>query len=760
MYRSRFESNLGDRGNVGMRGNYNRGNRRYDHNQSYGSAYGGRHGGDMSFNHQVVNPWEGGAIPDPGSARGHSGFMPPHGGTGGSLLGEFRGSSDIVGSINHLTRMGNPESKLALNILNAVLAKDEGRSQWSGGPPADKRRRMDTDGGYDIHRGQSYAPSMHHLAHKVPHRDHQYSPHRAGNIQSQRRGKGGRSFGQAGRQMMTQQQPRRTMNVKRGKPIISRGLAKNQKKKGETTVAATGTAGGQKGDKTEGGDSSATADPKQSAKGGKSEKEIAEGTGEEVDDAANSKKASPGNTVQEGDKNAISINKSLRCHICNFYSFSSTKTFRNHLESTNHERMQRIYHIKEASILQFLRAQSKLASQRNILRLRRLGAKGRIMQCTKCLCPFMGSLADHRKTREHLLVSNFSKCTHCNLLFDNRIELEKHCFSYFHMMREAVLEKKRKERLITTMKIRERIPEYAPFRKFHIAVEKLKRENKHTKHGNVFDLSRMPVYDPANLIGLNFITKKSHFYCTICSDKLIQSPSETLAHFSSLQHYEKYTAHLKSLEEKKADKENQEDSNQEIVQDDKNETNDGESAEKDSSEDEEDEKEEVIDEDEEEMDTNTPAANKKSEEQQQEEDECVVSMTDKLGDTLELLEEDDDALLDSDVDDEVKESLTKCKAMDDGDVLPVLEDAVEIKTEAEGKVEEEMETEEVVTKVEKVSTPVKEVKSKKEEIETVKKEMKGVEEKETGEKDEPAPVVSTPRSRRGKVKGRGRGGKK
>ncbi|KAG7174984.1 hypothetical protein Hamer_G015193, partial [Homarus americanus] len=386
-----------------------------------------RHGG------QMLNPWESGVVPMANSGNvSHGGYMPHGGGGGGgggSLLGEFRGSSDIVGSINHLSQMNNPESKLALNILNAVLSKDEGhQSGWNSGPPVNKRRRMDMDGGYDSHRGQTYAPPMHHQVqvHKFPQQDQQFGPRRAGNFASPRRGRGGRFIGQAGRQMTTQQQFRKTVTVKKGKPINNKGNAKVQKKKGETASgAATGTAGGQKGDKTEGGGSSATADPKQSDE---AEKEA--GSGEE--------NAAEGEAGKDDQKTDDKTSKKV------------VKSFRNHLESKNHEQMERSFHMKGVSILQFLRAQSKvinafstfvefvndvLAAQRNLMKLRRKGTNGRIMKCTKCQCPFMGSLAEHTKTREHSMVSNYTKCSPCRLWFENRIELEKHRLSFLHLTR-------------------------------------------------------------------------------------------------------------------------------------------------------------------------------------------------------------------------------------------------------------------------------------------------------------------------------------
>lgn len=54
------------------------------------------------------------------AAGNQAGFLPTPRGSGG-LMDSGR-SSDIVGAVNQLTHMGSTESKLALNILNAVLS--------------------------------------------------------------------------------------------------------------------------------------------------------------------------------------------------------------------------------------------------------------------------------------------------------------------------------------------------------------------------------------------------------------------------------------------------------------------------------------------------------------------------------------------------------------------------------------------------------------------------------------------------------------
>nr|XP_045614882.1 uncharacterized protein LOC123768420 isoform X3 [Procambarus clarkii] len=539
----------------------------------------GRNMSAMSSNNPMVNPWASGVIPMGGAGIGSHGgdFLPPTGGSGTSLLGEYRGggAADLVGSIRHLSQMNNPESKLALNILNTVLSTRASESQnqigWSSGPPANKMMCMDVGGGYDNYRGQTLAPSMHQPARKFPQRDHQFGPRRAGDNLSPRRGRGGRFLGQAGRQMTTEQQSKKTLNVKKGTAKNSKGLEKEKDE--ESTPASTGD---QKGDKTEGDGSSATADPKQSGKvledtdddddddddGIKKEAQSIDSSAETKDTSDSQESKSRKDPPPKFRSDGLIPKEALQCHMCNFYQFNSLQGFKNHLESRNHEQMERSFHAKGVAVLNLLRAQAKVSSQRNILKMRRMGMKGRISTCPKCDCSFMGSIYDHNKTREHYLINHYTKCSPCRIWFDNRADLEKHRLSHLHLKKQMKIDADRLEKASKAKKTEEdKIPEHESMKKVHDAVAKLKITHSIK---NVWNKNRIPFYDPAVPIGLNFIMKKSNYYCKICPNKTVQSAKEALAHFCSREHYGTYAAHLKSLEEKRKLEEMKEEENVDV----------------------------------------------------------------------------------------------------------------------------------------------------------------------------------------------------
>lgn len=77
----------------------------------------------MNSGSMMVNPWESGMVPTAGGGSGGNGLLPTPGGSGGSIVGGGGGgTSNLLGSLSQLSQMGNNESKLALNILNAVLS--------------------------------------------------------------------------------------------------------------------------------------------------------------------------------------------------------------------------------------------------------------------------------------------------------------------------------------------------------------------------------------------------------------------------------------------------------------------------------------------------------------------------------------------------------------------------------------------------------------------------------------------------------------
>ncbi|XP_071538766.1 uncharacterized protein [Panulirus ornatus] len=525
----------------------------YSSAPSYGG--GSNYGGPSSYGSgQMVSPWESGMAP--GSVGGSQhGFVPPPRGSGGAVTESGGGdASNIIGAVNQLTQMGTTESKLALNILNAVLTKgspgDEGRANWDNGPPANKMRRMEWDGGYGNRPGRAHPPPMPPPpVRKLPQRDQQNIPRQA--FGSPQRGRGGHSYGPAGRHMMTDNQLRKTAKAMRGKPMPdtrdNKGVAKDQKK--GAPAAATRTAVGQKGDKTEGDGSSATAGPKQSGATDLSKNKAKQGE-ETSDDKENAEGTDNSEKNAKAKKDAFVPRELLKCHMCDIDNFDCINHYQKHLQSKGHKTSALAFHAQGAAILQVLRAEAKLASQRQILKAWKSGVRGRgnLSLCGKCQCHVIGSLQDHNKTIEHLLVARYMKVKCCDQAYTVRGDLEEHRLSLLHFKWQMEMEQKMNEREEKKMESEaEGITEEDALKMFYDAVDKHKADDSEE------EIAALPEHDPSVPVGLHMIGTRSIYHCKVCPDPKVRMLNEhhVEAHFRSISHYLNLFAHLKKMQEMK-----------------------------------------------------------------------------------------------------------------------------------------------------------------------------------------------------------------
>ncbi|KAG7175024.1 Zinc finger protein on ecdysone puffs-like, partial [Homarus americanus] len=520
-------SNYGSTSSYGGASSYD-GPPSYSHSYNVTPNYGGNssYGSSGYSSGQMVSPWETGMAPaSVGINQG--GYLPtPRGSSGGMMESGGPPTSNIVGAVNQLTQMGSTESKLALNILNAVLSTgpgDEGHPHNVDiGPPANKMRRMERDGGHGNHRGRTHSPPVRPPpVRKFPQRDQQYNPRRSWDNTSPHRGRGGYSYGTAGRLMVTNYQLRKTAKAKRGKPRPdtkeNKGPAKNQKKvRSEATPAATaGTAGGQKGDKSEGDGSSASAGPKKSETKD-DPKNGTEETEEAADDAENTEAMDTTENDEDKDmkakKEAFVPREILKCHMCDVDNFYSINCYQKHLDSKAHKTTANAYHEQGASILEVLRAEAKLACQRQILKAWKNGARGNLMTCGKCQCKIAGSLQDHNKSVVHSLVAQYLKVKCCGHAYTIRGALEEHRLSLLHFKWQMEMEQEMKEREEKKMEVEGVSTEEDALQMFYDAVEKYKANNCEEEVTS----DTIPPYDPAVPVGLHMIGTKSHYRCKVC----------------------------------------------------------------------------------------------------------------------------------------------------------------------------------------------------------------------------------------------------
>ncbi|KAK8723796.1 hypothetical protein OTU49_011550 [Cherax quadricarinatus] len=237
--------------------------------------------------------------------------------------------------------------------------------------------------------------------------------------------------------------------------------------------------------------------------------------------------------------------------MCNLNKFPDLKAYLRHLESKKHENMKYSFHAKGAAILHFLRAESKLASQRRMLKSQRRGIKGPVMRCRKCQCDVFGYIREHAKTVEHIALRNYLRVDCCNNTYFNRADLEEHRLSLVHLKNQ--LEQKQKQKQMEDEEEEEEktddigVPEDEEGKLFAKAIAQLKK----SPAAVVTNPETLMPYDPSISQGLNFIQMKSHYRCEVCPQARLQSAKKTESHFKSLEHYNNLKSHLNKLEEEK-----------------------------------------------------------------------------------------------------------------------------------------------------------------------------------------------------------------
>ncbi|XP_063614208.1 uncharacterized protein LOC134787367 isoform X2 [Penaeus indicus] len=497
------------------------------------------------------------------------------------------------------------------------------------------------------------------------------------------------------------------------------------------------------------------------------------GEGGESDEA---KKALQKKTKEAKPREEIP-REALKCHMCDLTKFGSIKGYLNHLESKNHEEMARLFHAKGVALLQLLRAESKLASLRNTVKLRKMGVKGRFMQCFRCQTRIFGNLAKHVKTTEHQLVSNFLNLKCCSRWFPSRVDLEEHRLSLLHLRRQYEFEQRKKAKEEKEKKEWEesKVPENAPpaWRRLIHQLDQLKALHNHPSE---MTLGTIPAYDPAAPTGLNFIGTKTQFYCRVCTDLMAPASRVVDAHCRSINHYNTLLSHLGKMEEKKEleKKKQKEEAKKEKEESDKKQSNgeEGDGAEVSF---EDMDNMETVDEalDDAEMDASADATSETLRDGHEgHEDELdIVHETRELSSLLEevgeMLQEDEvkgdceDGDMAHDMEDELMKDCDDAALKLDGiegttDKVNSQEDIsaeAETETAMEGEAAEEEEVKGEDADLEDAKKTEEE--GSKEEDET----KEATDDEEAKEEEKPRAVSqspSTPRGRRGRARGRGR----
>nr|XP_045618418.1 DBIRD complex subunit ZNF326-like isoform X2 [Procambarus clarkii] len=530
-YRGRGRGGFGqagrESGSGGGRGYGRGGSRHGGERYNKWNEGGGRHGGSGGYRE---------------SSYGQSRFRDGPGSSwSGSGFGHFKergGSSELHRSLSHLR---GRESKIAMNILNAVLASDSsgmsggGGERWDNGPPPRKMRRMDWDG--------VRSPPMH----RDPQRERRIDPRKM-KLKGYR-GISGYARGPLEYREVTQTQLREMEMARLEMPRPEKKESKDSEKKSSATEAKQVNQDVKEGEQeratAEGDSPPAEADVKQSGSGDASEEKVADDVEMKDAEAEDKTKVKQEDEVTKkisapqshDDTNVVIPRAALKCHMCDMTKFPHTKAYLSHLESKNHEMMAHTFHNRNAAIIDVLMFDSKLACKW------KPSKKGGSARCLKCLCFMSTTIQEHCQTTEHTLVSQYSRVSCCGYKY-NRAILEEHRLSLRHLKNQWDIEQETRERDEKKEQEEERIESEEAF---HEKVYNFKKSNESEEP---LTSDTLPPYDATKPIGLNFLYKETLYRCDMCGSHL-RNPQHAEYHFRSVDHYFSLCRHLAAEEEKK-----------------------------------------------------------------------------------------------------------------------------------------------------------------------------------------------------------------
>ncbi|XP_068215649.1 zinc finger protein on ecdysone puffs-like [Palaemon carinicauda] len=221
--------------------------------------------------------------------------------------------------------------------------------------------------------------------------------------------------------------------------------------------------------------------------------------------------------------------EALKCHVCK-KEFSSIGAFFNHKQGKQHQSLLKLYRARSASVLELLRAESKLASDclYDVNWVKENPNNDR-PYCNMCQIHINCSLSRHEKSVEHKMVVSYVNKKCCNIEFAHRVKYENHLLTLKHLKNAYEKElknklKRGKERFIMKKAI-------SIYKQCDQDLKELR-----AKYTDVDLNEELPSF--ANQpIGLNYIVKKINYYCNCCQQEFWGKTSFMRPHCRSYHHY-------------------------------------------------------------------------------------------------------------------------------------------------------------------------------------------------------------------------------
>lgn len=235
-------------------------------------------------------------------------------------------------------------------------------------------------------------------------------------------------------------------------------------------------------------------------------------------------------------ENEEQLVKCLKCHICEVDSFESVENFRNHKRSDEHKLLLEIHNQRSEAALQLMRADAKLAANREREKSGNANRESFYTRCPKCDCIVADAFKSHKKSIEHELVDNhvFREC--CGSTFIRRKEFEDHRLTIPHLKRQ--METKAENPLDVKVVM--------AYTEEEEAASSTLREFKDKHRLDLESPADFPDYDPQKPIGLGYVHKKRRYNCTVCNKSFPSYNNMALAHCRSFNHYLMLMKHLET----------------------------------------------------------------------------------------------------------------------------------------------------------------------------------------------------------------------
>lgn len=235
-------------------------------------------------------------------------------------------------------------------------------------------------------------------------------------------------------------------------------------------------------------------------------------------------------------ENEEQLVKCLKCHICEVDSFESVENFRNHKRSDEHKLLLEIHNQRSEAALQLMRADAKLAANREREKSGNANRESFYTRCPKCDCIVADAFKSHKKSIEHELVDNhvFREC--CGSTFIRRKEFEDHRLTIPHLKRQ--METKTENPLDVKVVM--------AYTEEEEAASSTLREFKDKHRLDLESPADFPDYDPQKPIGLGYVHKKRRYNCTVCNKSFPSYNNMALAHCRSFNHYLMLMKHLET----------------------------------------------------------------------------------------------------------------------------------------------------------------------------------------------------------------------